>query len=281
MRLKGLVIAIILLGVLCTAGGFMASWQGGKKFTAETEQAFLGLTDQSQPFLPIVNPKQSMDELPEPVRLYLSKALSDSSKSISSIRIKQTGKIKTTEDSRWDNLAATQVISLNPPGLVWSGKVDYAPLTPLTIMTSLLGGKGATHSKLWGLISLFENKSYSMGKYLLLRWLAEAVWYPEVLLKGKGVKWEQAESKVHDASTAKITMEIDDLKVEGEFHFFRSSGAPIFFIGQSIDGYKWYCEYSGWKQIQGRQIPTKLVQGVYHGANRQERLMIFVDEIEY
>lgn len=281
MKIKGALIGLVVVAVLVVGGSRVASWWGEKQFAARADQLFAELAAGSKPVHPVLNPAEDLAELPEPVREYLVRALPQSSRSIRSARIKQTGRIKAAEDSSRDDYVAVQLSSLNQPGLAWVARMEYLPLVPATIMTGLLGPQAWTESSLWGLLPIFENESYSVLRYLLQRWLAEAVWYPEVLARNKGLVFQAAESKQNAVARVKALLKAGEFEVRGEFHFFRSTKAPFLFIGESIDGYHWYCEYWDWKKIDGRQIPTRLKQGLMMGASRDERLEINVKSITY
>lgn len=281
MKLKGILIGLVGLAILIGVGSRIGSWLGEKEFATATDQLFAELSTQTEPVHPILDQARDLAGLPEAIRFYLNRALSNSSKSVRTVRIRQTGRIKVAEDAGWDDYAADQLVSLAPPGLAWTARVEYLPLVPAMVTTALLGGRGWTESSFWGLIPSLENESYTVSQYLLQRWLAEAVWYPEALVSTKGLEFKEGDSKQNEVAKISASLKIGDLQVRGDFYFFRSSKAPFLFIGEPIDGYSWYCEYSKWKKLGGRQVPTRLTEGMSLGPSRTARLEVTVESIDY
>lgn len=261
MKKFGLV-AIIIIG-LVVAGAALTGWWGGGRAEPPSDRA------------------AALAKLPEPIRRYLEAALGPNVEPASVVKLKLEGRIKPSEDSSWSDYEATQTVTLNPPQLAWSARIDYLPLLPVHTVTKLAGGRGRTESKLAGLMSMLVLANDDVGRYLLLRWLAEAVWYPEVLLACPGLTWQEMEAPVAGTRQIRATLKRDGRQVEGEFTFIGRSRAPSFFTSRNTGAYRWYCNYSGWRRESGRQIPTLLTQGLQLAAARDDRLKLELAEIEY
>ena len=59
-----------------------------------------------------------------------------------------------------------------------------------------IGGEGMLHASLFGLVSVANLRGTpDMAQGELLRWLAEAAWYPTALLPSQGVQWQAVDDR--------------------------------------------------------------------------------------
>jgi hypothetical protein len=78
-----------------------------------------------------------------------------------------------------------------------------------------IAGKGILHAKLLGLLTIAElDDTPEIAQGELMRFLAEAVWYPTLLLPGHGVRWLPI-----DGSSARAMLDDGVNKVALDFHF--------------------------------------------------------------
>jgi hypothetical protein len=145
--------------------------------------------------------------LPEGAKEYLMKAMPRQGTRIKIVRIEERGEIRVHDEASWKPFSAVQYVSTNPPQLIWSGQAEHWPLTPVSILTTYMGGRGGTEAYFWGLLSAFENRGLEMKAYLMVRWLGEAVWYPTALLPGDHISWETVPSKQPEVRQARVRFE--------------------------------------------------------------------------
>jgi hypothetical protein len=157
-----------------------------------------------------------LDDLPDPVRRYLSSALPTDRSSVDSIRIQQDGELRLGDaSSPWKSFTASQHVTVDPPGFFWDASIRLAPLVSVGVRDLYRNGEGAGRVSLFGVVPVDgADPSPELNEAELLRYLAEAVWYPTVLLPSEGVTWEPI-----DDSTARATIEHGDVSASLEFSF--------------------------------------------------------------
>lgn len=217
---------------------------------------------------------------------YLQKAMPASGPRITQLMVEQHGQTKMSEDSSWDDFKARQMITRNPPQMAWAAEAEYGPLMPVMTLTAYKSGSGSIQSYLWGLMDMFSNRGEMIKRYLMLRWLAEAVWHPDALLPSDQLNWEAAKPPTPSLKAARVVLKDGGLSVSGLFIFTSRGGAPMMFMADAVStgqlaGQRWYCRYSDWRRQGQLQIPFAMVQGVRSGIRDDVRLKLKVDAIEF
>ena len=86
------------------------------------------------------------------------------------------------------------------------------------------------HAALLGLVTLADIRGTSeVAQGELLRFLAEAAWYPTALLPSQGVRWEaldgiSARATLTDGATMVALARSDDIDVPAAHHFLYTAG---------------------------------------------------------
>ncbi len=83
-----------------------------------------------------------------------------------------------------------QLVVLRRPGFDWDARIRLAPGLSVWVRDGYYGGEGLGEARLlalWPLATLHGGDRVAAGQ--LMRFLAEAPWYPVVLLPGYGVRW--------------------------------------------------------------------------------------------
>ena len=182
------------------AGAALVPYLGYRKWSWETErrvQALHELADRPQ------RRERTPTDLPEPVADYFDTVLEDE-RPIGRVRLSQVGKLRTGDaSSPWRPFTATHHVTTNPPGFLWDARVEFVPFVPVRVRDTYCGGDGAGEVALFGLLSLGASEaSPELNEAELMRYLAEAVWYPTALRPETGVEWTAV-----DAETAEATLE--------------------------------------------------------------------------
>ncbi|WP_372921461.1 DUF6920 family protein [Roseovarius sp.] len=141
-------------------------------------------------------------DLPAPVRRYFERVLTDGQPMIRSVDLELSGMFNLSLDEpQWKPFTSTQRVVANRPGFVWSGRIAMFPGVPVRVHDAYVAGTGVLRPALFGLFSLGTVQGEGeIARGELVRWLAESVWYPTVLLPGQGVTWQA----VDDASAQAI-----------------------------------------------------------------------------
>ncbi|WP_394345805.1 DUF6920 family protein [Halegenticoccus tardaugens] len=110
--------------------------------------------------------------------------LSDGQPVVQNAQLHQHGEFRLGGvDAPWRPLTATQHFTARPPGFVWDATIDILPLVPARVIDLYKRGEGILHARLLGIVpvaSVGPNRKMNEGE--LVRYLAEAVWFPTALL---------------------------------------------------------------------------------------------------
>jgi hypothetical protein len=157
-----------------------------------------------------------LDEVPQPVRDYFANVLRDGQQYVTTAQLEQEGELRPGDaDSEWKPFTATQYITTDPPGFLWDATVRFWPLIDLRIDDRYRDGSGRASVSLLGVLPLGGDEANpELDEGELLRYLAEAVWYPTALLPSEGVEWEAI-----DDDTAAATLEYGGVTATLTFHF--------------------------------------------------------------
>lgn len=187
-----------------------ARWRGA------SEELHAGLVAAPLPTGPATYPASELDALPAPVRRYFRAVLSEGQPMVSAVQLEQTGSFNMSESGeQWKPFTATQHVTTRPPGFVWNARIALLPGLPVRVHDAYVGGEGLLHASLFGLITVAEMRATpAMNAGELMRFLAEAAWYPTALLPSQGVQWEAV-----DETSARATLADGDTRVGLLFRF--------------------------------------------------------------
>ena len=154
--------------------------------------------------------------LPAPVQRFFRAVLTDGQPVVLAVTIEHTGTFNMSETGeQWRPFTSTQRVITNRRGFVWDGRIKMMPGLIGHVHDAYLAGEGILHASLFGLISLANLRGTpEMARGELMRYFAEAVWYPTALLPSQGLYWEA----VNDSS-AKATLTDGETKVTLLFRF--------------------------------------------------------------
>jgi hypothetical protein len=168
------------------------------------------------------DPKQSWDNLPVCVQKYLKRVSPKEYNFVRSISLKQEGEFLMKKEN-WVPFEARQVISANPPGFSWEAVVTARTWAPgwapkIRLSDTYLNGVGHFEAALGAIFPLVsmnqeDNMMITMGQ--AIRWLAETVLVPSILLPEAGiVTWTAVEGSSNKAILS-LEFSDGDLKFTG------------------------------------------------------------------
>lgn len=180
--------------------------------------------------------------------------------------LSQAGTIRLAAGAtRWHALSAAHFVTAWPPAYLWQARVRIAPLVDLTVLDGYQQGQGAQLARLAGLFrSLDLRGDGPLAEAQLLRWLAESVWWPDVLAHG-ALDWEPAGGQRATANLA-----VDGVCVSALFEF-GAGGVPRRVQAarpRRVDGAwqrtDWSVGYHGTGNTRAGHVPDELA-AVWHG----------------
>lgn len=131
-------------------------------------------------------------ELPAPVRRYLETVLRPGQPMIDHAELQQVGTFNLSSDSdRWRPFTATHLAVTRRPGFLWEARIAMAPGLPARVHDGYVDQTGILHASLVGLFTVAQQRGTAeIAEGEFTRFLAEAPWYPTVLLPSQGTRWE-------------------------------------------------------------------------------------------
>jgi len=163
-----------------------------------------------------------LEGLPPVVAKWLSKSGVVGKKVPSTVRLRQSGEMRTSAEQAWMPFAADYYYTVAQPGFIWHADVKAAPLVHLSGRDKFYQGTGHMLIKLLSLITVADAKGKEIDQGSLVRYLAETVYFPAATLEDY-ITWEAV-----DDNSAKATISVVGMEASGTF-IFDEEGNPVEF----------------------------------------------------
>lgn len=161
----------------------------------------------------IVNYK-NFEQLPEPVARYFRKVLRNGQPLIRGVHLTQTGEFRNSPKGKWRTFHALESFSVAKPAYSWNATIRILPFLTLTVQDAYCSGEAAMRGSIAGIQILHVKDDIRLATAALQRFLAEAPWFPTVLLPGQQVRWSEV-----DQNHAQATLSDWGLDVSMYFEF--------------------------------------------------------------
>ncbi len=202
---------------------------------------------------------RELDGLPAVVQRYLRAALPGGGRIIDAVAVEHSGSFNIGETvDRWKPFTSRQQVVMRRPGFVWDGRIRLLPGLAVHVHDAYVGGKGLLQPAVIGVFSLAGPDGGSdLAQGELMRFLAEAAWYPTALLPSQGVSWQAI-----DDHSARATLTDAGLVVGLIFSFDRQGlieAVRAEARGRSVGGRivmrPWEGRWSNYQLHDGMRIP--------------------------
>ena len=203
-----------------------------------------------------------LENLPPPVQRYFRRALKPGQAMISAANLRQIGTFNLSESGeRWKSFVAEQRIVVHRPGFDWDARICTFPGATVRVHDAYIAGEGILEASLWGLVPLAKARGTpEAARGELIRFLAEAAWYPTALLPSQGVRWDAVDAK----NAANATLGDGETEVTLLFAFdsegliesarAQARGAAI---GNTIVMTPWEGRWANYQLREGMLVPTE------------------------
>lgn len=182
----------VLLAVFALLAAFGAwRWKAGTRALIERLNAV------RRPVLPSrFDAARDLDGLPPPVQRFFRAALADGVPLVAAVSLEHRGTFNLAAEGpdRWIPFTSTQRVITRRPGFLWDASMAMAPGLTVRVHDAYVDGEGILHPAVLGLVSLTdlhgsspEPGGVAHGEFM--RYVAEAAWYPTVLLPNQGARW--------------------------------------------------------------------------------------------
>lgn len=242
-----------ILIILIFGASFIANILFNRNVTKEVGELFNSSpADKNE----IVRPAD-LTGLPPCVQKWLENSGVVGKEKIHTVRLKQKGVIRLDKDKPWMPLEAEQYFTVDKPGFIWKAKVKMAPFIYFAGRDKYYDGKGTMLIKVLSVVPVVNAKGKELDQGVLLRYLAETVWFPSAVLSDY-IKWEAI-----DAHSARATMSYGGVTASGVF-MFNEKGDMINFVakrymekGGKYSLETWSTPAKGYREFAGVRIPNK------------------------
>jgi hypothetical protein len=206
-----IVIVLVLVAVL---GG---AWlYGAYRWNSETQDLRARLDAARAPLRPQTVDFRELEGLPAPVQRYFRAVLEEGQPMVAGVHVRHTGTFNMGETTdQWKPFTSDQKVVTQRPGFDWNGRVSMMPGVPVRVHDAYVAGEGTLHAALLGLFSVVDMRgTREVAEGELMRYFAEAAWYPTALLPRQGVSWEAVDDR-----SAYATLEEGDITLTMLFTF--------------------------------------------------------------
>ena len=245
---------VLLLIVLIALGAY-----GQMRWNHLTQALNARLQAARVPPQPARYDARELQGLPAPVQCYFRTVLTDGAPIVAAAAVVHTGTFNMGKTAdQWKPFTSTQRVVTQRPGFVWDGRVAMMPGLPVHVHDAYLAGEGILHPAILGLFTLTDLRGAGeIAQGELMRFFAEAAWYPTALLPSQGVRWEAV-----DAHSARATLVDGPLSLTMTFSFGADgliesalAQARGYAVAGKIIPMPWECLFSNYQRQGGMLVP--------------------------
>ncbi|MDE2094183.1 MAG: hypothetical protein KGI87_10060 [Burkholderiales bacterium] len=217
---------------LLALGAVAASAAGHRRWRARTAALHRALAASRTPIRPTVFDPGELDGLPEPVQRYLRATLRAGQPLITGVRLWHRGRFNlSATGSTWRPFVSSQVVGTCRPGFGWDGRIRVAPGLHVFVHDAYVAGEGVLRAAVLGVVPLADQRGgAALAEGELMRYLAEAAWYPTALLPSQGLQWDDV-----DPDSARATLVDGATRVALVFRFGTDADGNTVISGVSAE----------------------------------------------
>jgi hypothetical protein len=202
---------------------------------------------------------RELEGLPEAVQRYFRAVLKEGQPIVAAAWISMTGNLNmSSKGERWKSFLSRQRVVTRRSGFLWNACVTLRPGVKVHVLDSYIAGTGRMHASMFGLFSVAKVEGQGgIANAELMRYFAEAVWYPTALLPSQGVQW-----KAVDAQSATATLVDGPLSLTLLFRFNEIGLVDSVHAdarGGMVDGkvvmMPWECRVAQYTMYDGMMVP--------------------------
>ncbi len=193
-------LALLLLALLAAGLWFY----GALRWARLTDALNARLEAAREPPRPAVYDERELDGLPPVVQRWFRSTLQPGQPMVAAARLEHRGSFNLGEAAdRWRPFTSTQRVVTRRPGFVWDARIAMLPGLAVHVHDAYVAGTGVLRPALAGLLRLGDLQGEGeIARGELMRFFAEAAWYPTALLPSQGVRWEAVDDRSARATLA-------------------------------------------------------------------------------
>lgn len=249
----------LLIAVLLAMVFVGLTTAGAVRWTAATQAILARLEAQRLPASAARYDPCEIEDLPAPVRRYFSTVLTPGQPFVTAATLEHTGSFNmSTTGEQWKPFTSRQRVIVRRPGFLWDARIAMAPGVAVRVHDSYSDGKGLLHAAVLGLFSVAQMQGGGeLARGELMRFFAEAAWYPTALLPSQGVQWAAV-----DEHSANATLTDGSLSLTLLFRFDDAghmasvrAEARGRLVGRETSMAPWEGTWSSHQRVDGMTVP--------------------------
>ena len=254
--IEGLGLAFVLL-----ATGAVGLAACGARRWAAAARALLGRIEAARlPASTRLYSARELDGLPAPVQRYFRTVLQEGQPVIAAATIEHAGTFNMSATAeQWKPFTSRQRIATRGPAFLWDARIALMPGLSVRVHDGYVCGEGILHAAVLGLYTVARSRGGGeLARGELMRFLAEAPWYPTALLPSQGVRWEAVDDRSANASLADGPLALTLLFGFDDAGLIDSVRAEArgAMAGSEIVMVPWECRLSDYQLRDGITVPT-------------------------
>jgi hypothetical protein len=202
---------------------------------------------------------RELEDLPAPVQRYFRAVLKEGQPIVAAVTAGLAGTFNlSATDEQWRPFTSHQRVVTHRPGFLWNAQVFMLPGVAVRVHDSYIAGEGLLQAAVLGLFTVAQVRgggAIAAGE--LMRFFAEAAWYPTALLPSQGVRWTavddcSANATISDGPlTLSLLFRFDDAGLIDSFHA-EARGAMV---GKETVMLPWEGSWSDYQVREGMTVP--------------------------
>lgn len=248
--------ALMATGTVLAAGAGAAVF-ASRRFDRLVDRDVKDLLDRAAPSREGVITEEILENLPRPVRRYLTHAGVIGTPLVHSVHLRQRGSMLANRHGSWMPFEAEQWYTTDPPGFVWAARAGVGPIPLIRGRDMYVDGRGHMIIKAGSIFTIVDASGDEMNQGALMRYLSEMIWFPGAFL-GHNVSFEGI-----DDSSARVTLSDRGTSVSGTMHF-DDDGQLTEFVAERYrlvkGGYElatWSTPVTGYGELAGLRLPVR------------------------
>jgi hypothetical protein len=253
-----IVIILVVLLVALAATAAVAAF-GAYRWAEGTRGLRVRLEAARVPVRPRNVDLREIEGLPTPVQAYFRAALRDGQPMVAGVRVRHQGTFNMSDTTdRWRPFTSDQRVITRRPGFDWDARVRMMPGLTVRVHDAYIAGEGILHAAILGLFTVAElGGSREVAEGELMRFFAEAAWYPSALLPSQGVRWEAVDAHSARATQSKESTALTMLftfSEEGMIETVRAEGRARA-VGKEFVPTPWQGRFWNYAERAGMRVP--------------------------
>ncbi len=202
---------------------------------------------------------REIEGLPAPVKRYFQNVLTDGQPLIAAVWVNHVGTFNMSEKAeQWKPFASKQRVITARPGFDWDARIRMLPGVSVHVHDAYVAGAGILRGAILGLVPVVEMAdSPALARGELMRFFAEAAWYPTALLPSQGVHWAAVDDRSAQATLIDSGLSLTLLfrfGADGLIDTVHAQARERIVDGQTVST-PWEGRYWNYTQRDGMRVP--------------------------